>query len=78
MAYKGRRQREVQYSFPMLKRDNILEVLNGLQIECSAQDLKEPKPAFVRMVFENLAELCMPITKEEMNQPKFEGLDALQ
>ena len=81
MSYGGRRgreQRKASYSFPILSRDTILQCLQELQIPCTLDDLEKPKPPFVRMVFENLAEHCMGVTKEEMNQPKFQGLDALQ
>ena len=31
----------------------------------------------IRPVYESLCELCVGLTKEDMNQPKFAGLEAL-
>lgn len=37
----------------------------------------EPSPDFVRSIYETFVELCMGITREEMNQPQFSGLHVL-
>ena len=46
-------------SFPILKNSEIIQCCAELQIPFSEQDLLNPYPATVRMVYENFVELLM-------------------
>lgn len=76
----GRGQAQQQFSFPLLNMRDILSCMADLQIPLAEEALTEPtrhKDA-VRRCFEALVELCTDITREEMQQPAFSGLSALQ
>ena len=67
------------YSFPMLKGNEILQCMHELGIRLSEEELTTPekfKPE-IRRAFTNLIELCTGITRDEMCQPAFVGLSAL-
>ncbi|CAM9163119.1 unnamed protein product, partial [Chrysoparadoxa australica] len=67
------------YSFPTLKPKELLECLNDLQIPMSEEMLMHPeknREGVVR-VFERLVEATTGISREEMSQPVFAGLNVL-
>ncbi|KAG5191100.1 Nuf2 family-domain-containing protein [Tribonema minus] len=67
------------YSFPTLKAKLILERLQQLQIPTSEETLDNPQKNVqeVQNVFAKLVEFTMGVTREEMNQPVFAGLNVL-
>eukprot|EP00946_MAST-07B_sp_MAST-7B-sp1_P004800 g4800.t1 len=76
-------KKDLYYAFPILSNAEIVSCLEGLDLEgITEEKLAKPKPAFVKQVYECLAEYCMGVTHEEMNQAHFaglsEGLDLVQ
>jgi hypothetical protein len=49
----------VSLSFPVLKNNEIIQCCGELQIPFTEQDLMNPHPGTVRMVYENFVELLM-------------------
>lgn len=68
-----------QYSFPLLKTDELVKCLNELGIPVRQEELLDPEnhKESCRRIFECLAEICTGITKEELDQPAFAGADAI-
>jgi len=67
------------FSFPNLKTDEIAKCLNELGIPISQEELQDPdnhKEACRRML-ESLAEICTGVSKEELSQPTFVGLQSV-
>ena len=62
------------YSFPILTGEDIVECMGELGIEMEEKDVTHPKQVAVQEVYTKLAEYCMGVTAEELNQGKFEGL----
>ena len=73
----NRRGQPRQFSFPLLRIEDIVACLNELEIDVTAEDIKKPKPATARLIYTKLIEHAMTITKDEMNQPIFSGLGSL-
>lgn len=65
------------YSFPLLKASEIYSVLRNMQITVNDPDIRKYEPPLIRRIFEVFIEKIMGITKEEMGQPAFSGLRAL-
>mmetsp|Transcript_13300 Transcript_13300/g.17332 ORF Transcript_13300/g.17332 Transcript_13300/m.17332 type:complete len:412 (-) Transcript_13300:910-2145(-) len=59
--------RQQSFSFPMLSNDEILACMEELQISMDPKDLEKPSAVSVRHVYEALCEVCIGITKEEIN-----------
>lgn len=68
--------KQEQYSFPILKTEEIAKCLNELGIVISKDELAAPENNIQRChyMFENLAEICTGIAKEDIQQPAFKGL----
>jgi len=68
-----------QFSFPLLSGKEILGCMADLQIPLGEEALQEPARhrEAVRRAFEALVELCTDVTREELSQPAFSGLAAL-
>jgi len=67
------------YSFPILRASEILLFMKELEVKLTEAELSEPdkhKEA-IRRVYEQLVDLCLNISREEMNQPAFSGLSVL-
>lgn len=64
------------YSFPTLKTDEIVKCLNELGITTSQEEIQNPDQhrEACRRMLESLAEICTGISKEELTQPSFAGL----
>jgi len=73
------KKQEQTYSFPMLKSGEILQCMGELQIPLTEAELMAPEKnkGEIRRAFQHLVELCTGITREEMSQPAFSGLSAL-
>jgi kinetochore protein Nuf2 len=67
------------YSFPLLKTSNIILCLNELGLSVTEDELSNPEKYRdqIRRIYEHLTELCTGITREEMAQPAFAGLQRL-
>jgi kinetochore protein Nuf2 len=71
------RKKEV-YSFPMLKNSEIVQCLGELRVHMEEESLAKAKPDQLRHIYELLLCDCLDMTKEELYQPKFHGLDSLK
>lgn len=67
------------FSFPLLKTDEITKCLNELGIPLTQDDLMNPdrNPESCRKMLEIMAEICTGISKEELLQPLFPGLQGI-
>lgn len=66
------------YSFPLLPWGEILACVHEMRVPVAADELGKGEPAAVRRVLEVFIESIMGATREELNQPKFTGISALQ
>lgn len=69
---------KVVFSFPILKRQEIIQCLNELSIPLTDDDLKEPTPASMRVVYDSFVELIVGVGKEDLIQPQFTTTDLLE
>jgi kinetochore protein Nuf2 len=70
---------QVNWSFPLMKMADIKECLNALDMkvtEAQLADVSQNKQLY-RDILEYMAEICTGITKEEISQPQFNGLQSL-
>ena len=67
-----------QYSYPLLQSDEILTVLRELTIDATSDDLINPTPQKVHVVFSQLVELLLNQKQEDTAQPQFSGIDMLE
>lgn len=67
------------FAFPVLKVAGIAQCLHDIGISVSEDELLNPEKNIdqIKFIFEQLAELCTGITREEMAQPAFSGLNSL-
>lgn len=67
------------FSFPLLKTEEIAKCLNELGIPITQDDLMNPdkNPESCRRMLETMAEICTGISKEELIQPSFAGLQVI-
>ena len=67
------------FAFPVLKVAGIVQCLYEIGISVSEDELLNPDKNIdqIKFIFEQLAELCTGITREEMAQPAFSGLNSL-
>jgi kinetochore protein Nuf2 len=68
-----------QFSFPLLKTDEIVKCLNELGIAVRQEELMDPEnhKESCRRILECLAEICTGITKDELEQPIYAGTEAI-
>jgi kinetochore protein Nuf2 len=66
-----------QYSFPVLKDNEIIENINDMSIPLTEAELRQPNHEVLRAIFTNSAEFLMGVTADELNQPRFSGLEEL-
>eukprot|EP00871_Galdieria_phlegrea_P000813 jgi/Galph1/1732/GphlegSOOS_G400.1 len=74
---KSPKHKGPQYSFPILSPDEIVQCLKELQIPLSEEQLKKPNPESIRATYEQILELLLGISREELQQPVFQALDVL-
>jgi kinetochore protein Nuf2 len=67
------------FAFPVLKVAGIAQCLHDIGISVTEDELLNPEKNIdqIKFIFEQLAELCTGITREEMAQPAFSGLNSL-
>lgn len=75
--HRGRERQEV-YAFPMMNKSELIVCLDEMGCVVTEEELTKPKPDVVKHIYETIIEVCMGIRREELNQPKFGGLDALE
>lgn len=68
------------YSFPLMKNNDILSSMHAFGLPLKDDELLNPENHrdSCKNLLEILAEQCTGITREEMNQPTFEGLNVLE
>jgi kinetochore protein Nuf2 len=68
-----------EFAFPVLKVAGIAQNLHDIGISVTEDELLNPEKNIdqIKFIFELLAELCTGITREEMAQPAFSGLNSL-
>ena len=66
------------FSFPLLKPAEVLSCMSELQIPLSEEELKGASAEVVHRVFETVVDICMGVTKDELDQPAAAGLQALE
>ena len=67
-----------QYSFPMLKRVELREVLAELGMEVTDDDLTNPAETRVKQLYEHLIELLLHQRREDMLAPSLVSIDLLE
>ncbi|GBG26516.1 Kinetochore protein nuf2 [Hondaea fermentalgiana] len=73
------RQHEQQsFSFPLLVDEEILMCMEELQVSLSAKDLEKPNAGTVRAVYESLCEVCIGVTREELNSPNDDAMGRIE
>jgi kinetochore protein Nuf2 len=67
------------FSFPIMKPAEIVQALNDYGIRVSVDELSNPEKYkdMFRIVLEQLVEICIGTTREEIYQPAFAGLSSL-
>ena len=67
------------FSFPMLGTEEIAKCLNELNIPVTKEELLNPEKykESCRRMLEILSEICTGVSRDELNQPAFAGLQAL-
>ena len=66
------------FSFPLMKAPDVLQCMQELQIELTGEELAAATPDAVRRVFETVVDICMGVTKDELDQPAATGLEVLE
>ncbi|KAL4537163.1 hypothetical protein Ndes2526B_g04925 [Nannochloris sp. 'desiccata'] len=66
------------YSFPILTDREVAQCLNELGMTYSVEQLSKPTFELVHPIYENLVTALVGITREEMQQPVFSAIDALE
>jgi hypothetical protein len=56
----------------------LITQLSELEITATEDDLAKAKEAFVLRVFEQFVEILMGVSNEDLNQPVFSGLKAIE
>lgn len=67
-----------EYSYPLLKVDEILPCLTELGINVTKDDLNNPTPFVVTNIFNKLIEMLLNQTTEDAKQPEFKDLDKFE
>jgi hypothetical protein len=71
-------RRKEAYAFPMLKNGEIVSCLNELGLDVTEDTLTRARPDALHEIYEHLVKSCLDMSKDELYQPKFHGLDALK
>ncbi len=80
LGLQGLHSHREEFRFRLEKTSEIIKCLNELGINVTEAEILNPekyKENTHRIIFEQLAELCTGVTREEMAQPVFSGLKAL-
>lgn len=63
-----------QYSFPLLKREEIFECLKELGITATKEELAKPTPEKMKYIYEQFVQSLMGITLQDLKQQHFSAL----
>jgi kinetochore protein Nuf2 len=68
------------FSFPIMKMDEIYKCLNELNIHISLDELQNPEKNInsCHHMYEMLVEVCTSLSREDISQPAFSGLQNIQ
>ncbi|KAI7843287.1 hypothetical protein COHA_003119 [Chlorella ohadii] len=66
------------FGTPLFAEKDIIIFLSELGMSASAEHLGKPTYEFVQPIFENLVTALMGVTREELQQPVFSAIDALE
>eukprot|EP00850_Spirogloea_muscicola_P008205 SM000043S15833 [mRNA] locus=s43:415710:421088:+ [translate_table: standard] len=66
------------FTFPEITRKEILACMGDLEVPLSDGDLLKPTMEAIRPVYESVVTLLMGISREELHQPVFSAIDALE
>eukprot|EP00890_Picochlorum_soloecismus_P000917 jgi/Picsp_1/1826/NSC_05293-R1_protein len=66
------------YSFPILSEREICQCLHELGMSASVEHLSKPTYEFVQPVYENLVTLLCGVSRDELQQPVFAAIDAIE
>ena len=71
---------KMTYGFPILKMSEIVQCLHALEFKVTQNQLAdiENNKEVYKDILESLAEMCVGVTREEMAQPAFVGLQQLE
>ena len=67
-----------EYSFPMLKPREIVEILGELGIAMTEEELSNPAGWKVKTIYEQVIELRLNLRREDMAQHAFDAVDHLE
>ncbi|EFN59885.1 hypothetical protein CHLNCDRAFT_49321 [Chlorella variabilis] len=67
-----------QFGTPMFSEKDICIFLSELGMSANAEQLAKPSFEFVQPIFENLVTALTGVTREELQQPVFMAIDALE
>mmetsp|Transcript_42978 Transcript_42978/g.84473 ORF Transcript_42978/g.84473 Transcript_42978/m.84473 type:complete len:460 (-) Transcript_42978:9-1388(-) len=72
-------QQQPPYHAPLLKTAVILQCMHEMEIPMQEQELLEPERHrdAIKQLFVRLVEYCLGISKDELSQPQFNGLQGL-
>ncbi|KAA0168256.1 hypothetical protein FNF28_02551 [Cafeteria roenbergensis] len=71
-------RRKEHFCFPILKNSEIVQCLNELGLDVTEDTLARCRADSLHGVYEHLLIDCLDVSKEDLHQPKFYGLDALK
>ena len=68
-----------EFVFPIMSVEEILQCLSALDMKVSEEQFKNisSDKHLYRMILENFCDICTGVTRDEMAQPAFSGLQAL-
>ena len=68
----------LSYSFPILSEKEIVQCLHELGMKATVEQIQKPTYEIVQHIFENLVVLLCGVTSEELQQPVFAAIDAIE
>jgi len=71
-------RRKEHFCFPILKNSEIVQCLNELGLDVTEDTLTRCRADALHGIYEQLMMECLDLTKDDVHQPKFYGLDALK
>lgn len=66
------------YSFPVLQNHEIIMSLSDMNLTITEEGLNKPTYELCRPLYESLVQLMVGVTREEMQQPVFSAIDAIE
>jgi len=66
------------YSFPLLSNGEILRCLSEMDVSCDEAALTKPSPDGSRVMFEQIVECLVGVSKEELSAPVGSAMDVIE